>query len=258
MFYINLNPIAPLRAKPEEQAEMTSQLLFGEIFTETANFGNWLYVNNQTDGYGGWIDRKTATAISEEKFEQFAAQTPIRIFKPTAECRVNGESIVLPAGSLIRNFSNESNAADILGNTYTFPPECLMKCGSKPPSDSLIADIARSFLNAPYLWGGKTIFGIDCSGLVQTAFGVCGINLPRDAAKQAEQGEIVSSLAKAQTADLAFFGVSTSLNDHNITHVGILLDNKTVIHSSGKVKIEKIDDNGIASHKLKFIKRCRE
>ena len=248
MFAVNLNPVIPLRTKPSEQAEMSSQLLFGELFTVLEMSEKWLYIRNQADSYEGWIDRKTATEISAEEFARFSAQTPMYIFKPVAECFVGNGKITLPAGSLVRSFDD-----------YEFPPDCLTKRGQQPPSGNLIASIAESFLNASYLWGGKTIFGIDCSGLVQVVFGICGVQLPRDASQQAECGELVPSLAEAETADLAFFENA----EGKIIHVGILLDNETIIHSSGKVKIEKINNSGIISqstgeytHQLKFIKRC--
>ena len=261
MFAINLNPVLPVRSKAEEQAEMTTQLLFGELFTVLATLEKWLYISNQNDEYRGWVDSKMATEISAEDFAFLTAQTPMCIFQPVAECLIKSrnESLFLPAGSLIHSYSNETAISEILGETYVFPPNSLMKHGQKPPSGNLIASLAKNFLNAPYLWGGKTIFGIDCSGLVQTVFGICGIQLPRDAGQQAKYGEPVPSLAAAQTADLAFFGNT----EGKITHTGILLDNKTIIHASGKVKIEKIDEIGIIAqntnehtHKLKFIKRC--
>ena len=250
MYAINLNPILPVRSKAEEQAEMTTQLLFGELFTIVATLEKWLYISNQNDEYRGWIDSKMATEISEEDFTLLAAQIPMCIFKPVAECFVGNGKITLPAGSLVRSFGD-----------YEFLPDSLMKRGHQPPSENLIVSIAKSFLNAPYLWGGKTIFGIDCSGLVQIVFSICGIQLPRDASQQAKCGEFVSSLTEAQIADLAFF----ENTNKKIIHVGILLDNETIIHASGKVKIEKIDNTGIISqntgeytHKLKFIKRCHK
>jgi cell wall-associated NlpC family hydrolase len=124
--------------------------------------------------------------------------------------------------------------------------------------ESSIAEYAKFFLNAPYLWGGKTLFGIDCSGFTQVVFKMLGKNLKRDAWQQAEQGEIVNFLQEAKAGDLAFFDNA----EGHVIHVGIMLNEQQIIHASGRVKIDPIDGQGIYSldlkkhtHKLRIIKR---
>jgi hypothetical protein len=121
-----------------------------------------------------------------------------------------------------------------------------------------ISNIAKSYLNVPYLWGGRTHFGIDCSGFTQMVYKLMGINLRRDASLQAEDGTLVDGLTKVKLGDLAFFGAE----EGRITHVGIMLNGEQIIHASGKVKIDAIDEEGIYSkelktytHKLRLIKR---
>jgi cell wall-associated NlpC family hydrolase len=121
-----------------------------------------------------------------------------------------------------------------------------------------VIDVAKFYLNAPYLWGGKSVFGIDCSGLSQMVFRQFGIKLRRDAYQQAEQGELVGFLQEAKAGDLAFF----DNNEGRINHVGIMMDNERIIHASGKVRIDAIDNQGIFNrelnrytHKLRIIKR---
>jgi cell wall-associated NlpC family hydrolase len=124
--------------------------------------------------------------------------------------------------------------------------------------DLNLENIAKQYLNSPYLWGGKTPWGIDCSGFTQMVFKQKNVSIKRDAFQQAEEGEAVAFLAESKMGDLAFF----DNEDGKITHVGILLNNETIIHASGKVRIDQIDNYGIMdadskkySHKLRFIKR---
>jgi cell wall-associated NlpC family hydrolase len=118
--------------------------------------------------------------------------------------------------------------------------------------------IAQKFLNAPYIWGGKTPFGIDCSGLIQQIFKICGYKLYRDAWMQFNQGNPVDSIENSRPGDLAFFE-----NDQGkVTHVGIIMEDNRIFHASGFVKIDYLDEKGIYSkelsgysHNLKGIKR---
>jgi cell wall-associated NlpC family hydrolase len=125
-------------------------------------------------------------------------------------------------------------------------------------SAKILKQIAFKFLNTSYLWGGKSVFGIDCSGYAQMTYKFLNNQLPRDAWQQAEQGTLVNFLQEAQCGDLAFF----DNEEGRITHVGILLNDHEIIHSSGKVRIDKIDTDGILNletkqrtHKLRIIKR---
>jgi cell wall-associated NlpC family hydrolase len=114
------------------------------------------------------------------------------------------------------------------------------------------------FLNSAYLWGGRSIFGVDCSGFCQTVFRFIGIPLLRDAYQQASQGEAIGFLEETKLGDLAFF----DNEEGRITHVGMLLDQDTIIHASGRVRMDTIDhlgivnvDTGLHTHKLRIIKR---
>lgn len=253
MFGINLNPVLAVRAENREQSEMTSQLLFGEIFYIEQTVEKWSFICNKKDQYKGWVDSKMITPISELEYNKLSTQTPLQIFKPLVCCSMQTETLYLPAGSQIHLFEDGVFPASM---NYSIPPDCLIK-NIHPASGNLIISTARSFLNAPYLWGGKSILGMDCSGLVQLCFNICGIELPRDASQQVEHGETVEFLQESKAGDIAFF----ENKEGKIIHVGILENQSSIIHASGKVRIDKIDNIGIKpegkahSHFLRIIKR---
>ena len=145
---------------------------------------------------------------------------------------------------------------EIAGQEFSVQTSC-KALKEKTQRPKLIED-AYMYLNAPYLWGGKGPFGIDCSGFVQVVFRLNGILLPRDAYQQADIGDTLSFVEEGQAGDLAFFDNENG----KITHVGILNDAQHIIHASGKVRIDRIDhqgifheENGTYTHRLRLLKR---
>lgn len=242
--------IIPVRAEGTERAEMVSQLLFGETYAVVELQEKWVKIITSFDDYEGWISRVQFTALSTEGYQKLQQDVPVLTAQIiTAATREKDSSTMyLPAGCTLPFFGNGNCKI----NDDIFTVSDLNKV-----SDDLMLT-AKSYLNSPYLWGGRTHFGIDCSGFVQTVFKQHGINLKRDASQQVEQGTVVDFLQSAKAGDLAFFD-----NDEGrIVHVGIMLNNEQIIHASGRVKIDTIDDQGIYSqefrkhtHKLRIIKR---
>lgn len=245
-------PAAPVRKAPNHRREMSNQLFFGETVQITGQKDNqWLKVKSLYDGYTGWVtphlvtDIDAATAMQQSSL--LASQFLTRI-------EINHQVMQIPLGSTLPAFKHKNGI--IAGTPYY--------CASKPVDTASIKnkraqlrENAHLWLNAPYLWGGKTIFGVDCSGFAQTQYKLVGLPILRDAWEQALQGQAVASLKKVQPADLAFFE-----DKGKIVHVGILLDSKTIIHAAGKVRIDKIDnkgiinsETGIRTHQLKLIRR---
>lgn len=247
----------PVRSEPSEKAEMISQLLFGELFTifETKKQRSFSRIKMVFDGYEGWIDTKTITPLDKASFAGLNNRTSRIIKRPlmlTSDDTEN-QPLWLSAGSIV-NTDNENIKT---GNRlYKLPADACV--GTVADPRHTIISSGLYFLNVPYLWGGRSSFGVDCSGMVQNLFRQAGITLPRDASQQALYGSTLSFLSEAGPGDLAFFD-----NDEGeITHVGIIYNNQTIIHASGRVRIDRLDHQGIFSeelktytHKLRVVKR---
>ena len=247
--------IAPLRTEPSDRAEISTQLLFGDAVEVIQKTEKWWQIRNAYDGYEGWMDFKQLTKISAD---QYLNNQKVEYFAPLQVNNIlvasDGSQYYLSAGSNLPQFKDGFCYLGEEKFKVLFIPFHL----SSVASGQEIADMAMFFRNAPYLWGGCSLFGIDCSGLAQVVFKMAGVKLRRDASQQAEQGEAVHFLPESQVGDLAFFD-----NDEGrIIHVGILLSDNKIIHASGRVRIDPIDDQGIYnaelgkySHRLRIIKR---
>jgi cell wall-associated NlpC family hydrolase len=251
MFGICNLAIIPLRIEPNDRSEIVSQVLFGEHFEVLEKQKQWTKIKLQYDDYEGWIDTKQFQPISKEDYKTLSAQEIVLngdlIDYVTAD---NNFMMPIPLGATL-SFLDDSN---INKSNYDF--EGAKVSGIKSKSELL--KTAFMYLNAPYLWGGKTPFGIDCSGFTQMVYKLNGYKLLRDASQQASQGIPLSFIEESEPGDLAFFD-----NDEgNIIHVGIIMENNYIIHASGKVRIDRIDHLGIYNaetnrhtHKLRVIKK---
>jgi gamma-D-glutamyl-L-lysine dipeptidyl-peptidase len=256
-FGICLLAVVPLRAKPLHASEMISQLIFGDTFEILERHDSWINIKTDYDDYEAWVDEKQIVYIDHLIAEKLRLETQY-LTKNPANLILKGnqeEQIYLPSGAVLPFLQGEEFL--INDETYRVKPNDVFLPDIRN-FHSQIEQITKSFLNAPYLWGGKTHFGIDCSGFSQTVFKLLGIKLKRDASQQAEQGQTVDFLVEAKAGDLAFF----DNEEGRITHVGIMLSNSEIIHASGKVKIDRIDNQGIFAadqnkytHKLRIVKR---
>ena len=235
-----------MRLEASDTSEMVTQLLYGEFFKIIESRKNWSKIRNAFDNYEGWIDTKQYIEISSEIYHELNAEE-LKVTTDIMEF-VSDESetlISIPIGSNLNALNQMNHKHD--GNFAQ----------GKLPKEKLI-ETALLFINAPYLWGGKSPFGIDCSGFTQLVYKLNGYQILRDAKEQATQGETLSFIEESEPGDLAFF----DNNEGIITHVGIIMSDNYIIHAHGKVRIDRMDHSGIFnlelkrhSHKLRVIKR---
>ena len=245
--------VIPLRIEPNDKSEMVSQVLFGEHFKVLEKSKQWHKIRLAYDKYEGWIDGKQYLEITLEKYQNLD-KAPITITNQLVDFVTNKTNELLPIllGSTLPSYTK--GTFELITNKYSFEGQTISKKGSKD-------DIIKTtffYANAPYLWGGKTPFGIDCSGFTQMVYKINGIKLFRDASQQASQGEVLSFIEESEPGDLAFF----DNKDGEIIHVGIIMANNHIIHASGHVRIDRLDQSGIFNeelkkhtHKLRVIKK---
>jgi hypothetical protein len=241
----------PLRMDASDKSEIVSQVLFGEHFEIIEQQKQWSKVKLHFDAYQGWIDSKQFQVIGESEYNQLSKDAII-LNSDLVEYITTSNNFLMPIplGASL-SFLNHP---EINIQNYNF--EGMKISGLKPKAT--IIETAFMYLNAPYLWGGKTPFGIDCSGLTQMVYKLNGYHLLRDASQQATQGEALSFIEESEAGDLAFF----DNEEGNIIHVGIIMNDNYIIHASGKVRIDRLDHLGIYNaetnrhtHKLRVIKK---
>jgi hypothetical protein len=246
-------PVCSLRSQPGHRNELVTQLLFGECCTvgETAPDG-WVRVRGQYDDYEGWVPIQQLTEVDLDDFQHAPRDLSADW---VSEILYNGHPMHIPLGSHLTGIRNGRGAwrrNDLRYQGKVWEPS------QHPPEPKALRQMSFLYLNTAYLWGGKSVFGIDCSGFTQSVYRFFGIRLHRDSSQQALQGETVGFLQQARTGDLAFF----DNEEGRIIHVGILLSENEIIHASGKVRVDKIDSHGIINgengqrtHTLRIIQR---
>ncbi|MFZ3574119.1 NlpC/P60 family protein [Tenacibaculum finnmarkense] len=266
----NLSSI-PMRFEASDASEMVNQVLFGEAFKILEKKDNWTKIELAFDQYQGFIDTKQYQEISQEMYHNLASEEP-KNYSGSFVNLVNfkdfddnfkdknsqyKQQISIPLGARLPFLKD--GEFNINQKKYSYSGEIYDK-------KKAVAKTALLFLNIPYLWGGKSVFGIDCSGFTQMVYKLAGYNLLRDAKEQVTQGETLNFIEESQAGDLAFFDTSFNISADQkpakITHVGIILENNTIIHAHGKVRIDTLDHRGIYNvdskkytHQLRIIKR---
>ncbi len=265
-FGICLQNIIPVRSDPNHRSEMMTQVLFGELYRVLEKHSNWLKIKLSYDDYEGWIEEKQHSSLDETEFISLSnAETPCSLDLVqliSNETRKSVFPIVL--GSSLPGI--EEFRFRVRDEHYVFDGQLSQISEleeAEIPQDiddikqAMIHD-AMLYLHAPYLWGGRSPFGIDCSGLIQMVFKLKNVSMLRDTSQQSGQGEVVGLLEEAEPGDVAFFDNA----EGQIIHTGLIIDRNRILHASGKVRIDTLDHEGIFNaeiqqytHKLRLIKR---
>ncbi len=247
--------IVPCRLEPSDKSELVTQLLFGEtvkVYEEKK--GSWKRIKTTFDNYDCWIDEKQITIIPIEEFESMNSSIVSNELVHVVENKKSNFITPILLGSTLPNFNKKT--LKFGEQEFSFDGH-IIKTSKKIVKDNLVAN-AMMYINAPYLWGGRSPFGIDCSGLAQIVYKLNGFQLPRDASQQSEIGQTLSFVEESESGDLAFF----DNEEGDIIHVGMVLAGNRIIHASGSVRIDRIDhqgifnvDTGLYSHRLRLIKK---
>ncbi len=245
--------IIPLRIEASHKSEMVSQLLFGETFSVIKEQKDWLQIECSFDNYQGWMDAAQFHELTEKDYQTITENNCGVAMDLSGTAASGSDSVPIVAGSSLPFFDGMN--LKIGKEKFIYNGQSVTADGK---TNALLERVAMRYLNAPYLWGGRSPFGIDCSGFTQLVFKFMNLKLKRDAYLQAEQGVIVNFIEEAVPGDLAFF----NNEEGKIIHVGIILKDNKIIHASGKVRLDKLDHFGIHNtstkkytHQLKIIKR---
>lgn len=216
--------VVPMRKDVSHTSELVSELLFNDIYKIIEESDEWLKIQCMYDSYEGWIRKLQHHEITDNEYKEYISKEKYIVNTPI----VYYDDLVLSFGSKV--FENIEGTIPL----------------SKNYDSDVIIESAFKMMNVPYRWGGKSVMGIDCSAFVQLCSKIAGYKLPRDASQQYEFGDTISNLSEAQAGDIAFF----ENKSHRIIHVGILLSKNMIIHASGKVRIDRIDETGIFNNEL--------
>ncbi len=239
--------IVPVRFSPDHQSEMVSQILYGEHFKILEQRKHWSKIRIALDGCEGWAVNNQMHKISENDYKEIESGNPNECSTDLISHVETGKNILVPIvlGSTISN-------TELL--QHKFEGGSVNGLHDK----SNLINMALLYLNTPYLWGGRTPFGIDAAGFVQMVYKLHGCNLHRKAQEQSTVGTALSFIEESEAGDLAFFDNSEGIIDH----VGLIMDNNYIIHVNGKVRIDRLDHTGIFNaeegnytHNLRVIKK---
>lgn len=234
--------LMPLREEASHKSEMISQVLYGELLTIIDTYNDeWFYIELAYDKYKGWVSHPYLTFLDASVYNKQLMEPCYYSLEIHGKAMSLNKSFFIPYGSRLPGYDGKKFYRNDDGFEFK---GAVCKSIDKKSREFIIKE-GLKFLETPYLWGGKSSYGIDCSGFVQNLFKVYGCIMPRDAYQQFDLGTAVD-VEDMQACDLAFF----TNKDGRIVHVGIIIEKGKILHASGKVRIDEIDDKGVFNHDL--------
>jgi hypothetical protein len=248
MAVVNVS-VANLKAQPSHSSELASQAMLGTPLKVWQQSKGWWRVQTP-DHYIAWVEQDSITLFTEEKYKAYLAQEKAVVVADVSWGLEYPEKGSRRIGDIVRG--NLISVTNIFGNyaAITYPDGAAAflpqddiisfqewQARFKPEAYAVIGEAFR-YKGIPYLWGGTSPKGMDCSGFTKIVFGMYGVHLQRDASQQVHEGKAIN-LSELRPADLLFF---SDRPDKRITHVAIYIGNDQYIHASGRVRVNSLDE----------------
>lgn len=249
--------VANLRSNPKHSAELATQATLGTPVSILKKEGDWFYIQTP-DNYLAWVDAGGITPLSEQVFKNWKSTSKIIYTKTYGHSYTepHKKEIVsdLVAGSVLEVLK-DADAFYIVQypdgrKAYVSKDESAdyrLWLDNLEPSAANLVEISKTLMGVPYLWGGTSTKGMDCSGFTKTIYFLNGMVIPRDASQQVHVGiaiDSVSNFNSLKEGDLLFFGrKATDTTKEKVVHVGMWIGNNKFIHASELVRVSSMDEN---------------